>query len=96
MQPANQTSARSAALSLPLADIAVYSPSTGQWQILKSSNSSATRVAVTWGTSTDLPVPGDYDGDGRTDIAVYRSSTGTWYILQSSTSYTTSVAVAWA
>jgi VCBS repeat protein len=34
-------------------------------------------------TSGDVPVPGDYDGDGQIDVAVYRSTTGQWLIAQS-------------
>ena len=40
------------------------------------------RGAVQYGGLEDQPLPGDYDGDGRTDIAVYRPATGRWFVLQ--------------
>jgi hypothetical protein len=39
---------------------------------------------VLWGTAGDLPMRGDFDGDGKLDAAVFRPSDAVWYILQSS------------
>ena len=34
-----------------------------------------------YATNADIPVPGDYDGDGKTDIPVYSAGTGFRYII---------------
>jgi hypothetical protein len=56
----------------------------GNWYVKQSSDSSLS--IITFGTTGDKPVPGDYDGDGRADLTYYKPSNGTWYIFQSSTS----------
>ena len=43
-----------------------------------------------------MPVPGDYDGDGKTDLAVYHAATGNWYIQRSSDGQTRVANWGWA
>ncbi|MBL8181386.1 MAG: VCBS repeat-containing protein [Blastocatellia bacterium] len=66
----------------PPADLAVWRPSSGVWWVLGSS--STPQYAQAWGLTGDEPVPGDYDGDGKTDFSIFRNSTGEWYVLRSS------------
>jgi hypothetical protein len=60
-------------------DVAVWRPSNGFWYILRSED--ILFYGFPWGTSGDIPAPGDYDGDGKYDAAVFRS--GTWYVNRS-------------
>ncbi len=57
------------------ADIAVFRPSNGQWNIRGLSGSTE------WGQAGDLPAAADFNGDGNTDIAVFRPSNGQWSVF---------------
>jgi hypothetical protein len=50
--------------------------------VLRSSDGQ--EVVQQFGSQGDIPVPGDYDGDGKTDFAVWRPSIGEWFVLRSS------------
>ncbi|HEY0547930.1 MAG TPA: cytochrome c peroxidase [Pyrinomonadaceae bacterium] len=58
-------------------DISVFRPTSGDWLVLQSSNSSSN--TTNFGVGTDVLTPADFDGDGKTNIAVFRPSTGKWY-----------------
>ena len=56
-------------------------PGLAQWFIQGVSPS----TGINYGSGTlDVPLQGDFDGDGRTDLAVYRPSTATWLLNESS------------
>ncbi|MBI2440297.1 MAG: hypothetical protein HYV35_02885 [Lentisphaerae bacterium] len=57
-------------------DLAVYHPSSGQWQVLLSGSWTITNVTL--GGGNYLPAPGDYDGDGQYDFVVFDSTTANW------------------
>ena len=65
------------------ADISVWRPSSGTWYIIPRS-APTTTVVKQWGTSGDVALRGDFDGDGVTDMSVWRPSTGQWFIIPSS------------
>lgn len=63
---------------------AVWRPTNGTWYVLNENATSQypnPSIAQQWGLTGDVPVVGDYDGDGQTDFAVWRPSTGTWFVL---------------
>ena len=69
-------------------DVAIYNTTNGGWWIIPSSGvgpqGQVGAYGVGWGGSGFTPVPGDYDGDGKTDFAIYQSSNGGWWIIYSS------------
>jgi FG-GAP repeat. len=74
------------------ADLAVWRPSDGTWYVMGPGGTM--QASQQWGTSGDIPAPGDYDGDGKTDFCVFRPSNNNWYIIRSSDSVSYNVSFA--
>jgi hypothetical protein len=62
---------------------AIWRPSDGTWWTISDTNGTSSTYRQ-WGINGDVPVAGDYDGDGQTDAAVWRPSEGIWYVVPSS------------
>lgn len=74
-------------------DVAVWRKANGVWYVVNPDGS--LQAATQWGVDYDIPVPADYDGDGRADFAVFRPDNPatvedecqngcSWYVLKSS------------
>ncbi len=58
----------------------------GYWYLALSGSGYATSIKTTTGVGL-VPVPSDYDGDGKADIATYNSATGVWNYWSSASNY---------
>jgi hypothetical protein len=65
----------------PRANLTVWRPSNGSWYVNPASGPAVNKQ---WGLSGDIPIAGDFDGDGNLDYAVWRPSEGNWYTTLSS------------
>jgi hypothetical protein len=69
-------------------DFAIWRPATGEWWVFPTGRYRPTDqfgdVVQQWGQAGDIPVPGDYDGDGKTDFAIWRPATAEWWVIHSS------------
>ena len=69
------------------ADLALFRPSGGlsTWHTQPLTGGA---TSTQFGSTGDIPVPGDYTGDETTDLGVFRGSLGTWYTsLNPATNY---------
>jgi hypothetical protein len=78
-----------------MTDIGVFRPSTHMFYLKNGTLLSWTTTAINWGASTDLPVTGDWNGDGMTDIGVFRPSTHMFYLKNGTALSWTTTAINW-
>lgn len=70
------------------ADLSIWRPSTGMWLSKTAGSNWQETIEHQWGAPGDLPLSGDFDGDGKADLVVWRPETGVWYIRTSENSTT--------
>ncbi len=61
-------------------DVGIFRPSTHMFYLRPSDWPTTPVTTINWGLSTDLPVTGDWNGDGTMEVGVYRPSTHTFYL----------------
>ncbi|MEP7289996.1 MAG: hypothetical protein ABI947_29975 [Chloroflexota bacterium] len=66
--------------------VGVFRPSATTFYLRNSLSSGFADITTPFGVATDLPIAGDWDGDGISTIGVFRPSTATFYLKNSNAS----------
>ncbi|HEX5216137.1 MAG TPA: VCBS repeat-containing protein [Vicinamibacterales bacterium] len=67
-------------------DLVVYRGD-GTWSLRTAASGFSAIENYGWGSTGDVPVKGDFDGDGHPDLVNYRPANGNWFIRLSSNNY---------
>ena len=76
-------------------EVGVYRPSTHTFYLRPSDWPTTPTRQINWGVSTDLPVTGDWDGDGAMDVGVFRESSHTFILRPGDWPATPSIKIPW-
>jgi len=72
--------ARTAPSAVFSAKVGVYRSSDHTFYLRPWNYPTTPTLKIPWGTGSDIPVTGDWDGDGTTEVGIYRPSDHTFYL----------------
>jgi hypothetical protein len=76
------------------ATLGVFQPGAATFALRKSLTSGFGEISIQFGKQGDIPIAGDWDGDGRTTVGTYRPSDNTFYLRNDNTDGPADVTVA--
>ena len=68
---------------IPITTIGIYRPATDSFFLRNFNSTGPHDILAVYGTTGDIPVVGDWTGDGIDTIGIYRPSTSTFYLRNS-------------
>ncbi len=73
----------------------VFRPSTHLFYLRPGNYPTTPATTINWGISTDIPVTGDWNGDGITEVGVFRPSTHLFYLRPGNYPTTPATTINW-